>query len=58
MPESVIAKDQLRKRQSDFNERRLGYSGFLRFVQAANARGVVNLKWDDAAGDYLVSVAE
>ncbi len=51
-------KDQLRKRQSDFNERRLGYSGFLRFVQAASARGVVNLKWDDESGDYLVSVAD
>ena len=51
-------KDQIRKRQSDFNERRLGYSGFLRFVQGAKAHGVVNLKWDDAAGDYLVSVAD
>jgi uncharacterized protein (TIGR00288 family) len=51
-------KDQMRKRQSGFNERRLGYSGFLRFVQAASARGVVDLKWDDAVGDYLVSVAD
>ncbi|MCP4304073.1 MAG: NYN domain-containing protein [bacterium] len=51
-------KDRLRKRQSDFNERRLGYSGFLRYVQAASARGVVNLQWDDESGDYLVSVPE
>ncbi len=51
-------KDQLRKKQSDFNERRLGYSGFLRFVQAASARGVVNLKWDDESGDYSVSIAD
>lgn len=51
-------KDQLRKRQNDFNERRLGYSGFLRFVQAASARGVVNLKWDDESGDYIVSVPD
>ena len=51
-------KDQLRKRRSDFNERRLGYSGFLRFVQAARAHGAVNLKWDDASGDYLVSIAD
>lgn len=51
-------KDQIRKRKSDFNERRLGYSGFLRFVQAASARGVVNLKWDDESGDYLVSVPD
>jgi len=51
-------KDQLRKQQSNFNERRLGYSGFLRFVQAAEARGVVDLKWDDESGDYMVSLAD
>lgn len=51
-------KDQIRKRKSDFNERRLGYSGFLRYVQAASARGVVELKWDDESGDYAVSVPE
>lgn len=51
-------KDQLRKKQSDFNERRLGYSGFLRFVQAAAARGVVTLNWDDESGDYVVAMAD
>jgi len=51
-------KDLMRKRQTDFNERRLGYSGFLRFVQAASARGVVDLTWDDESGDYVVSVQE
>ncbi len=51
-------KDQIRKQQSDFNERRLGYSGFLRFVQAASARGVVGLNWDDESGDYLVSLPD
>jgi uncharacterized protein (TIGR00288 family) len=51
-------KDHLRKEQSDFNERRLGYSGFLRFVQAASARGVVSLKWDDESGDYVVTIAD
>lgn len=51
-------KDQLKKRQNDFNERRLGYSGFLRFVQAASARGVVDLQWDDESGDYIVSIPE
>lgn len=51
-------KDQIRKRKGDFNERRLGYSGFLRYVQAASARGVVNLRWDDESGDYVVSAPE
>ena len=49
-------KNQLRKRQPTFNERRLGYSGFLQFVRAANARGIVNLEWDDEAGDYALSL--
>jgi uncharacterized protein (TIGR00288 family) len=49
-------KNQLRKRQPTFNERRLGYSGFLQFVRAANARGIVNLEWDDEAGDYVLSL--
>ena len=51
-------KDQIRKRQTDFNERRLGYSGFLRYVQAASARGMVDLKWDDESGDYTVSITD
>ena len=51
-------KDQMRRQQKGFNERRLGYSGFLRFVQAASARGVVSLKWDDESGDYVVSAAD
>jgi len=49
-------KNQLRKRQPTFNERRLGYSGFLQFVRAAHARGIVNLEWDDEAGDYELSI--
>ena len=49
-------KNQLRKRQPTFNERRLGYSGFLQFVRAANARGIVNLEWDDEAGDYALTI--
>ena len=49
-------KNQLRKRQPTFNERRLGYSGFLQFVRAANARGIVILEWDDEAGDYALTL--
>jgi uncharacterized protein (TIGR00288 family) len=49
-------KNQLRKRRPAFNERRLGYSGFLQFVRAAHARGLVNLEWDDEAGDYELTL--
>ena len=49
-------KNQLRKRQPNFNERRLGYSGFLQFVRAAHARDLVNLQWSEEAGDYELSI--
>ena len=49
-------KNQLRKRDSEFSEKRFGYSGFLQFVRAAEARGVVELDWNTDAGDYQVSL--
>jgi uncharacterized protein (TIGR00288 family) len=48
-------KDQLRKRRPGFSEKDFGYGGFLQFVKAANARGVVDLEWDDDAEDYILS---
>jgi hypothetical protein len=48
-------KDQLRKRSPGFSEKVLGYGGFLQFVKAADARGVVDLEWDDDADDYLLT---
>jgi hypothetical protein len=47
-------KDQMRKRQPNFSEKDFGYGGFLQFVKAANARGVVNMDWDDDTEDYYV----
>jgi uncharacterized protein (TIGR00288 family) len=49
-------KDRMRKRETDFTEKRFGYSNFLQFAKAANARGIVALEWDDDADDYLVRV--
>jgi uncharacterized protein (TIGR00288 family) len=51
-------KNQMRKRQRDFSERRFGYSGFLQFVKAAHARGFVDYEWSEDAGDYRVSVPD
>ncbi len=48
-------KDQLRKRQPRFSEKDYGYSGFLQFVKAADAKGVIELDWDDDAEDYILS---
>jgi len=48
-------KNQLRKRDSGFSEKKLGYSGFLQFVKAAAASGYVDLLWDDETDDYVLS---
>jgi uncharacterized protein (TIGR00288 family) len=49
-------KNELRRRQAGFSEKRFGYSGFLQFVKAASARDQVTLEWVDSLGDYRVSV--
>jgi uncharacterized protein (TIGR00288 family) len=47
-------KDDMRKMDDSFSERSFGYSGFLQFVKAANARGIVDLSFDDVSGSYSV----
>lgn len=49
-------KNELRKRMPNFSEKDFGYGGFLQFVKAARAQDVVDLKWDDDAEDYYLSV--
>ena len=48
-------KNEMRKQDSGFSEKSLGYSGFLQFVKAAAASGYVDLLWDDGTDDYVVS---
>ncbi len=48
-------KNQLRKRQSDFSEKKFGYGGFLQFCKAAATRGFIDLTWDENSGDYSVT---
>lgn len=50
-------KNQLRKKDPGFTEKKFGYGGFLQFCKAAATRGLIELTWDDAAGDYRVTVA-
>lgn len=50
-------KDQLRKRMPTFSEKDLGYGGFLQFVKAARAKGVVSMEWDEEGEDYFVQAA-
>jgi uncharacterized LabA/DUF88 family protein len=50
-------KNQLRKKDTAFSEKKFGYAGFLQFCKAAATRGLIELTWDEEAGDYAVSVA-
>ena len=48
-------KNELRRRQPGFSEKNYGYGGFLQFVKAARAKGLVDMEWDDKAEDYFLS---
>lgn len=48
-------KNELRRRMPDFSEKSFGYGGFLQFVKAARAKGLVEMEWDDSAEDYYLS---
>jgi uncharacterized protein (TIGR00288 family) len=47
-------KTQLRRAQPDFSEKRFGYGGFLQFVRAGQAKGVVEMELDPSDDDYVV----
>jgi uncharacterized LabA/DUF88 family protein len=49
-------KNQLRKREPDFSEKAFGFGGFLQFCKAARTRGIVSMRWDDDADDYVLRV--
>ena len=48
-------KTEMNRRDETFNERALGYGGFLQFCKAAAARDLVVMAWDDDRGDYLLT---
>lgn len=50
-------KDQVRKEDPDFSEKRFGYGGFLQFAKAAQRRGVVDMEWNDDLDDYVLTPA-
>ncbi len=50
-------KNQLRKKDPSFSEKKFGYAGFLQFCKAAATRGVIELTWEENSGDYVVTVA-
>jgi uncharacterized protein (TIGR00288 family) len=56
-PQLPGLKNQLRRRQRGFTEKRYGYGGFLQFCKAAQARGYVDMEWDDTKGVYVLGPA-
>ena len=48
-------KDQLRRVQPGFSEKKLGYRSFLQFCKAAATSKVVELRWDDDSDDYVLT---
>ncbi|MDJ0790634.1 MAG: NYN domain-containing protein [Acidimicrobiia bacterium] len=50
-------KDEMRKVDNDFSEKQYGYSGFLQFVKAAAANGLIELDYDADSGAYSISPA-
>lgn len=49
-------KNQLRKEDPDFSEKKFGYGGFLQFCKGAARKGLIELDWDDKAEDYQVTL--
>ncbi|WP_027342040.1 PIN domain-containing protein [Hamadaea tsunoensis] len=49
-------KNQLRRTEPDFSEKKLGYRSFLQFCKAAATSGTVDLRWDAGADDYLLTI--
>ena len=47
-------KDQMRKADPGFSEKKYGYGGFLQFAKAAGNQGFVTLEFDEKAGDWVV----
>ena len=48
-------KNQLRRAQPDFSEKKLGDSSFLQFCKAAASSGAVHLQWSPETDDYLLT---
>jgi hypothetical protein len=51
-------KDEMRKRMRDFTEKRYGYGGFLQFCKAAQAKGYIDMTWDDKAEAYVLRATD
>jgi uncharacterized LabA/DUF88 family protein len=55
-PQLSGLKDQLRKHDPSFTEKRYGFNTFSSFTKAARARDLVTMEWDAEIGDYRLGV--
>jgi len=51
-------KNELRKRQPDFSEKKYGYGGFLQFAKAAEAKGFIEMELDNDNDTYIVRATD
>ena len=51
-------KNQVRKVQPGFSEKKYGYRGFLQFVKAAETQAYVTLEWDPEVEDYVLTAVK
>jgi NYN domain/OST-HTH/LOTUS domain len=57
-PQLSGLKNQLRKVDPAFSEKRYGFNSFLSFTKAARARDLIAMDWDEGIGDYLLHVPD
>ena len=57
-PQLSGLKNQIRRREPEFSEKRFGFGSFLSFVRAARAQGLLDMEWDDAVGDHRLHAAD
>jgi hypothetical protein len=55
-PQLSGLKNQLRKREPGFSEKRYGFNSFSSFVKAARARDLLEMTWDADAADFRLRV--
>jgi hypothetical protein len=57
-PQLSGLKNQLRKLDPTFSEKRYGFNSFLSFAKAAQTRDLIAMEWDEGIGDYLLHVPD
>ena len=57
-PQLSGLKNQIRRREPEFSEKRFGFGSFLSFVRAARAQGLLDMDWDDGVGDYRLHAVD